>query len=305
MTHIPVLLSHVVEAFHRTSLRVFLDGTVGAGGHAAALLQAHREIEYFLGLDRDPVALQLAGEKLQPWGDKVHLQKSNFAAMKDYIPEGGVDGILLDLGVSSMQLDTRERGFSFSAEAPLDMRMDPDNPLTAEEIINTWSQEDLGRLFRDYGEEKRWRLLAQVICRERQHKPIQTTTDLVGIVNSVAGPRRKKEIHPATLLFQALRIAVNEELTALERVLPVAIKALNPQGRLAVISFHSLEDRIVKETFRFAASDKVDTCGLSGLFLEKKPDVVLVTRKPIVATAEEISENPRCRSAKLRIVEKL
>ena len=204
-----------------------------------------------------------------------------------------------------MQLDTPEKGFSFSKNGPLDMRMDPSASLTAEEIVNTWSEQELGRIFRDYGEEKQWRSAARSIIKGRERKALKTTQDLVDILYPALKYKAKKGIHPATLVFQALRITVNKELEVLEKVLPDALALLSPGGRLAVMTFHSLEDRIVKNYFRFVASDKYDTSGIGGMFLDKTPEAYILTRKPVGPSEEETQINPRSRSAKLRVVEKI
>ncbi len=306
--HISVLLHEVLSFFEGRLLSVFVDGTLGAGGHAAALLASHPELERLIGFDQDPQALAIAAERLQPWRSKAALIHSNFDRFDEHLNAlgiGQIDGMLLDLGVSSMQLDQPEKGFSFMKEGPLDMRMDPTGSLTAEKIVNTWSEKELGLLFRDSGEEKQWRAAARAVVNARKHKAIETTGDLVKILYPVLMRRSKKDLHPLTLVFQALRICTNRELEALENVLPLAIDRLNPGGRLVVISFHSLEDRIVKNLLRFAASDKYDTSGIGGVFLDKEPTVKLVTKKPIVPSEEEIRGNPRSRSAKLRIAEKL
>ncbi len=307
--HYPVLLSEVIRAFEPVDLRVMVDGTLGAGGHAQALLENHPEIEHYLGIDQDLQALTMAKERLKSWQNKLSPQHGNFVQFDHYLKELSLpppNGILLDLGVSSMQLDQPERGFSFMREGPLDMRMNQEMPLTAEEIINQWSEEDLGKIFRDFGEEKHWRAAARAIVKARQMQAIVTTADLVAVLTPVLGAyARKGKIHPLTLVFQALRICVNQELFVLERVLSKAIDCLAPKGRLVVISFHSLEDRLVKTQMRLAASDKWETSGISGLFRDKEPTVALVTKKPIEADEEECRRNPRSRSAKLRIVEKL
>lgn len=307
--HLPVLLTEVVDAFDGLTMRTFVDGTVGLGGHSAAILEAHPEIKSFLGIDQDPDALALASERLAPWSDKVRLSHGNFSELDRFIQEQSlqqVDGILVDLGVSSLQLDRPERGFSFSREGPLDMRMNPAATLTAAEIVNHWSEYDLARIFRDYGEEQRWRKAAQAIVAARAQKPITTTKELAAVLNPVLPYNPKKGINPLTLIFQGLRIAVNRELDVLETFLTKAIDLLQPGGRLAVISFHSLEDRIVKNHFRLAASDKWDTSGLGGgLFRDKEPIVLPITKKPLCASDEEVAANPRSRSAKLRVIEKL
>lgn len=306
--HYSVLLSEVLSYFQDLSIHTFIDGTLGSGGHAFAILDAHPEIQYFIGFDQDPHALSIARERLIPWKSKVIYKQANFSEMQQRVLEGQFapfHGILLDLGVSSMQLDQPEKGFSFSKEGPLDMRMNPLQTLTAEEIVNQWSENELGKIFRDYGEEKQWRIAAQVLVKARAQAPIKTTLDLVNILYPVLKFKTKKNIHPLTLIFQALRIAVNAELEVIEKVLPEALSLLAPGGRLAVITFHSLEDRLVKNFFRFAASDKYDTSGLGGLFLDKIPEGKILTKKIVVPSDKEIAENPRSRSAKLRVIEKL
>lgn len=306
--HHPVLLHEVVKAFESVTLRVMIDGTLGAGGHAQALLEHHPEIEHYLGIDQDPQALALASERLKPWAHKTTFKHGNFRQLEHYLKElewPRPDGILLDLGVSSMQLDQPDRGFSFMRDGPLDMRMNPQIELNAATIINTWSEQELGKIFRDYGEEKHWRLAARVIVQAREKKPIETTKELTNILWPVLARYSKKSIHPLTLIFQALRICVNQELEVLEHFLSKAMDCLAPGGRLAIISFHSLEDRLVKTHMRLAASDKWETSGLSGLFRDKKPTVALITKKPIEPGEEECQHHPRSRSAKLRVIEKL
>ena len=306
--HHPVLLAEIIQAFDSVSLHVVIDGTLGAGGHAEALLVRHPEIQHYLGIDQDPQALAMAIERLKPWTSKITFKHGNFAQFDDFLKELSLpmpDAILLDLGVSSMQLDQPLRGFSFMRDGPLDMRMNPHLSLTAADIVNTWSEQELGRIFRDYGEEKQWRAAARTIVQARQSRPFVMTSDLKAILTPALARYSKKGIHPLTLVFQALRICVNRELEVLETFLPKALDLLVPKGRLAVISFHSLEDRIVKTQMRLAASDKWETSGLSGLFRDKDPTVMLITKKPIEAGAEEIRSNPRSRSAKLRVIEKL
>lgn len=307
--HHPVLLTEVLHAFEPVQLHIMVDGTLGAGGHAQTLLENHPEIQHYLGIDQDQQALALAAERLKPWSHKVSFKHGNFVQFDQFLRELSLprpSGILVDLGVSSMQLDQAARGFSFMREGPLDMRMNQEAGLTAAEIVNTYSEQDLGHIFRDYGEEKHWRLAARVLVQARKERTIVTTTDLNRILSPILFPYAKKGLHPLTLIFQALRIYVNRELDVLETFLPQAIESLAPQGRLAVISFHSLEDRLVKTQMRLAASDKWDTVGLgSGLFQDKEPTVHLVTRKPLSASEEEVELNPRSRSAKLRVVEKL
>lgn len=285
MSHASVLLSEVVEAFRGIPCQIFVEGTVGAGGHARALLEAHPEIKRYLAFDRDPSALRLAAEVLRPWNEKVELIHRPFGEVAEQLREQqieGIDGFLVDLGVSSMQLDQAERGFSFQGEGPLDMRMDPTADLTAATVVNRWSEKELGRILRDYGEEPRWRQAARAIVQNRPHR---TTKDLVEALRGVT--RGRPGLNPATLVFQAIRIAVNDELGELERGLKAATAALRPGGRLAVISFHRLEDGWVKR------------------FIREEPTLQAVTKKPIVPAQEEQRQNRRSRSAKLRIAEKV
>jgi 16S rRNA (cytosine1402-N4)-methyltransferase len=298
--HTPVLLPEVLEAL--TPADRVIDGTLGAGGHTRALLDAG--VPEILGLDRDPMALAIARENLADYSERVQIVHASYASMKDEARRLGweqVGGILLDLGVSSMQLDRAERGFAFMQDGPLDMRFDPSSGgLTAADMVNYWDADELADVFFRYGEEQASRRLARAIVAGR---PYTTTRQLAAAIEQ-ATPRREK-IHPATRVFQALRIAVNDELRVIERTLPEAIDLLATGGRLAVISFHSLEDRIVKQTFRLESTDcicppnvPVCTCG-------HHARVKLVTRKPITATDAEIAQNPRSRSAKLRVVEKI
>lgn len=306
--HLSVLLNEVIAAFHGMTLGNFVDGTLGAGGHAKALLGAHPEITGYFGFDQDPLARETASNTLKPWQNKLVIIPTNFSLLKQELAQRsirGVDGILLDLGVSSMQLDLPEKGFSFSKDGPLDMRMNPEQELTAEIIVNEWPEADLARVFRDYGEDKQWRSAAQALVKGRAHQRIKTTKELSNLLYPVLVRRAKPGINPLTLIFQGLRICVNSELEVLDSVLPQALEVLNPGGRLAVISFHSLEDRIVKQFMQYCASDKEDTRGLGGIFRDKKPTLEIITRKPIVPTDKEVEDNPRARSAKLRVAAKL
>ena len=306
--HVSVLLEECIEGLNIKPDGIYVDGTLGGAGHSsriAAKLTTGRHI----GIDRDPIALKVAGERLAPWKDNVTLIHSNFceiAKVLDDLGIDGVDGILLDLGVSSPQLDDGERGFSYMVDAPLDMRMNNEDSLTAHTVVNTWPYEELKRILYDYGEERYAPKIAAAICARREAKPIETTLELVDIIRSAmpAAALREKQ-HPAKRSFQAIRIAVNDELSSVEKVMADAIPRLNPGGRLAVITFHSLEDRIVKNAMQNAArgctcppSFPVCVCG-------KKPQVKIVTRKPIVSGDEELERNPRARSAKLRICEKI
>lgn len=306
--HTSVLTQEILSFFEGVHLRILVDATVGAGGHALALLEAHPEIETLVAIDQDPAALEIARRRLEAWGIKVKFFQANFSRLQELLRSqhiDQIDGLLLDLGVSSMQLDQGERGFSFMHDAPLDMRMDPAGELTARDIVNSWDERDLGRIFREYGEEKQWRSAARAIVQARASKTIETTGELVNLLAPILSKHKKKGIHPLTLVFQALRLAVNGELEALERVLPLAIGSLRKGGRLAVISFHSLEDRIVKQLFAQKALDKASTSGLAGLFVAVQPHVKILTKRPFVAGVEEVRQNPRSRSAKLRVVERI
>ena len=305
MSHVPVLLEEVLDALLPGGpVRHVVDGTLGAGGHTHALLT--RGVEHVLALDLDPQAIAAARQTLAPFADRVTVVQDSYERMADHARRLGweaADAILLDLGVSSMQLDTPERGFAFRHEAPLDMRFAPDGPLTAADIVNSWDERALAEIFFRYGEEPHSRQYARAIVQQR---PIHMTTQLAALIEQAAPrPRGKpaKTIHPATRVFQALRVVVNDELGAVERVLPHAIDLLRPGGRLAVISFHSLEDRIVKETFREAAKEIVSPPGMASI-RPKQAVVDLLTSKPIEASPEEIALNPRARSAKLRVVQK-
>lgn len=306
--HISVLAEPVIEVFSKCHLKTFVDGTLGAGGHSHVILKAFPEIETLIGIDQDPLALDIAKQRLNPWQNKIAFCHNNFSELRMVLQKLSiekVEGILLDLGVSSMQFDMAEKGFSFMKEGPLDMRMNPLNQINAADVINTYSERDLGRIFREYGEEKQWRAAAHTIVVSREKKPILTTIDLVEVLKPIFS-WKKKGINPLTLIFQALRIYVNAELEQLQKTIPQAIEKLAKGGRLAIISFHSLEDRIVKNLFRDAASDKEDCSGFGdGTFIDKEPTVKLITRKPICPSEEEMKNNPRSRSAKMRVVEKL
>ena len=307
--HKSVLLQECIDALNIRPDGIYLDGTLGGAGHSSQIARRLTEGGRLIGVDRDRTALAAAKERLAPYADRVTLVHSNFAeidAILDSLGIPAVDGMLFDLGVSSPQLDDASRGFSYMADAPLDMRMDKDDVLTAGEVVNTWPQGELRRILYDYGEERYAPQIAAAICRAREKAPVETTLELVDIIRSAmpAQALREKQ-HPAKRSFQAIRIAVNDELTAISRMLQGAIPRLNAGGRLAVISFHSLEDRIVKSELAAAAkgcdcppSFPVCVCG-------KKPLVKLVPRKPILPSAQELEENPRARSAKLRVAEKL
>ena len=310
--HLPVLLNECLEGLNIRPDGAYLDCTLGGGGHSSEILK-RLTAGTLIGIDRDADAIAAATARLNamPSPARFVALRGNFhdapALLRDAGLNMGLDGILIDLGVSSHQLDVRERGFSYHDDAPLDMRMDQSQNLSAREIVNAWPEDDLNRIFRDYGEEKWARQIARVICDRRKAAPIERTSQLVAIIDA-AIPKKFRQgdgSHPARRTFQALRIAVNDELEPLEPALRALTDLLNPGGRLCVITFHSLEDRIVKNTFRNLAdpctcpkSFPVCVCG-------KRPAVKLVTRKPVTASPEELEQNPRSRSASLRIVEKL
>ncbi|KAI3426954.1 hypothetical protein D9Q98_006898 [Chlorella vulgaris] len=380
--HISVLLTEVLAAFEGCSVRRYVDGTLGAAGHATAILRKHPEMESLVGFDLDPTAHQLAAARLAAAGATVvpvavsavgarasfeaptdssnsssssssriegsrptaFIVRSNFGRMQAVLQQlplgsgtandsssndtsssgGGVDAILLDLGVSSMQVDTADRGFSFMKDGPLDMRMDPGAPLSAEGAVNSWSEAELGRVIKEYGEERHWRAIARRIVEARETQAITTTQQLVRAIGSIggggAGARKSgrrgagggdaKYKHPATRTFQALRIAVNAELQSVAQALPDAIDCLAPGGRLAVITFHSLEDRIVKWAFRRAAGmapsdEQLPSYCLPFEQADAQASVRILTRRPVTPSEDEQRANVRCRSAKLRVVQKL
>ncbi len=306
--HVSVLLEECIQGLNIQPQGVYVDGTLGGAGHSSQIA-ARLTTGRLIGIDRDQVALQAAGARLEPYKDRVELVHSNFSQIRQVLHDlqiPAVDGILLDLGVSSPQLDDGQRGFSYMADAPLDMRMNRQDPLTAYEVVNRWSYEELKRILYDYGEERYAPQIAAAICRRREERPIETTLELCDLIRSaMPGAALREKQHPAKRSFQAIRIAVNDELGAVERVMEDAIDCLTPGGRLCVITFHSLEDRIVKNGMANAAKGcdcppnfPVCVCG-------KKPRVKIITRKPIVSGQEELDRNPRARSAKLRICEKL
>ena len=306
--HISVLLGECIEGLHIKPDGIYVDGTLGGAGHSSQIA-ARLTTGRLIGIDRDPVALAAAAQRLEPWKDRVTLVHSNFCHMTQVLNDlgiNGVDGILLDLGVSSPQLDDGQRGFSYMTDAPLDMRMNKEDALDACAVVNTWPQEELKRILYTYGEERYAPQIAAAICRAREQKPVSTTLELVDIIRSAMPPMALREKqHPAKRSFQAIRIAVNDELGAVEKIMTDAVSLLNPGGRLAIITFHSLEDRIVKLGMNEWAkgctcppSFPVCVCG-------KKPLVKVISRKPITASEKELAENPRSRSAKLRVCERI
>jgi 16S rRNA (cytosine1402-N4)-methyltransferase len=301
--HKSVLLQEVLEALRPQPGGHYIDGTVGAGGHAAAILQASSPAGQLFGFDQDQSALEVTKNRLAQFRQRVHLFHANFdqlaqIAQTHRIPKA--DGILLDLGLSSMQVDQPERGFSFQADGPLDMRMDPSGGQTAADLVNHLPEDELANLIYRYGEERQSRRIARAIVRAR---PIRRTVELAQVVAKAAGYSRQVKIHPATRTFQALRIATNDELGALERALPQAVSWLKPGGRLAVISFHSLEDRIVKQYFKQESQDCLCPPGQPICTCGHKATINIITKRPITPSLGEIDENPRARSAKLRVVE--
>ena len=306
--HRSVLLQESIDALAIRPDGIYLDGTLGGAGHS---LEIARRLTtgLLIGIDQDTVALEAASQRLAPYRDRVKLVHANFRSLDAVLHDAGVtgvDGMLFDLGVSSPQLDDSSRGFSYMADAPLDMRMDRDGSLSAYEIVNQTPEDELKRILWRYGEERYAPLIAAAIARRRAERPIETTLELAELVRSAmpAQARREKQ-HPAKRTFQAIRIAVNDELGAVEDMLGKAVDLLNPGGRLAVITFHSLEDRIVKAAMAEAARGCTCPPEFPVCICGKKPRVRLVTRKPIVPGAAELEENPRARSAKLRVAEKL
>lgn len=307
-THKPVLLDACIQALNIRPDGIYVDGTLGRAGHSreiAGRLTTGR----LICIDRDQAAIDAAQDRLAPWLDRVTLIHSNFSELKEVLSRCGVsgaDGMLFDLGVSSPQLDDASRGFSYMQDAPLDMRMDTSAPLSAADIVNTWSQEELRRILFEYGEERYAPAIARAIVRARETAPVKTTLELVEIIKSAMPPAALREKqHPAKRSFQAIRIAVNGELDALPPMLEAAAAHLNTGGLLAVISFHSLEDRIIKKTLQELATGCICPPEFPVCVCGRKPKLKLVSRKPIVSGEEELAHNPRARSAKLRVAEKV
>jgi 16S rRNA (cytosine1402-N4)-methyltransferase len=302
--HQPVLYQEIIHELRPYRTGRYVDGTVGAGGHAFGILEASSPDGSLLGLDIDPYALEIAKARLAVFAERVILVRASYSTIKDQLDTLGwesVQGILIDLGLSSMQVDTPDRGFSFQQDAPLDMRFDPSNLVTAADLVNHLPESELADLLYRYGEERRSRQVAKAIVLAR---PIDTTLKLAAVVSSATHSGRPG-IHPATRTFQALRIVVNQELDVLEDFLPQAVSCLAPQGRLAVVAYHSLEDRMVKRFFRQESKDclcppkqPICTCG-------HKASISEVTRHPIQPQADEVRNNPRARSARLRIAERI
>jgi len=302
--HKPVLYQEIIHALQPRNGGRYVDGTLGAGGHARGILEACAPDGQLLGLDVDPQALALARETLAPYEGRIHLAQASHITLSEQLASLNwefIDGLVLDLGASSMQFDNPERGFSFMQDGPLDMRFGPHLTMSAADIINTYDERELADIIFKYGEDRDARKIARAIVQAR---PLHTTGELVAVIEK-ASPRRGDKTHPATQTFQALRIVVNEELAAVEITLPQAVAALKSGGRCAVISFHSLEDRIVKEYFREQSKDLINPPYEKIYEVERKAVVKLVNKKPILPGEEELRDNPRARSAKLRVIEKL
>lgn len=304
--HIPVLYKETLETLVTDRDGIYLDCTLGGGGHTEGLLKATSEKGRVISIDQDQQAIDFAKERLKKYGNRWQVFKNNFENLDMVVYMAGVDkvnGILMDIGVSSTQLDDPERGFSYRYDTRLDMRMNKSNPLSAYEVVNEYEEEKLAKIIYEYGEERYSRRIARIICERRQEKPIETTGDLVEIIKKAYPSRAEK--HPAKKTFQAIRIEVNRELEVLEKAITKALEALKPGGRLAIITFHSLEDRIVKNMFKELATGCKCPPELPICVCNEKPKVKLVTRKPIIPGEEELKYNNRAHSSKLRVIEKI
>lgn len=303
LPHQSVLYQPIIHALHPQSPGFYVDGTLGAGGHARGILEASSPAGQLLGLDLDPRALEIARQHLQAFGSRAIIRQASYTTLQDQLWELGwtaVQGIVLDLGVSSMQLDQAERGFSFQKDGPLDMRFSPQQTTTAAYLVNHLPEDELAEIIWRFGEEQQSRRIARAIVLAR---PLQTTLQLAEVIRKAIGGRGR--LHPATLTFQALRIAVNAELQSIAQVLPQAVDALAPGGRLAVISFHSLEDRLVKQFFRRESRDCICPPQQPVCTCDHRARIIEIVRHPITAAEEEIQQNPRARSARLRVIEKV
>ena len=303
--HRPVLLAEAIDQLMLQTGGTYLDATVGDGGHTLGILQNPASGTRVLGIDRDPRSLTRALRRLDRFGDRFIAVRGNYADMVSLASEQGidsVDGIVMDLGLSSWHLEGPGYGFSFMRDEPLDMRYDPDGPLTASDIVNTYSEAELGRIIFDYGEERRAKALARAIV---QNRPIHTTGGLASLVARTLGPGRRRRVHPATRTFQAIRIAVNDELASLERGLAAAVSLLNRTGRLVVISYHSLEDRIVKVFLTREAAQCICPPRTPICICRHQPTVGIVNRRVIKTTVQEVHSNPRSRSARMRVAARL
>ncbi|MBX6394729.1 MAG: 16S rRNA (cytosine(1402)-N(4))-methyltransferase RsmH [Alicyclobacillaceae bacterium] len=307
--HQPVLLEQAVEALGPRPGGVYVDGTLGGGGHAEAILRASAPDGRLIGIDQDAEAIAAASARLAAYGPRVSIVRGNFRHLSSIVRSIGVervDGVLLDVGMSSHQVDDPERGFSYRWDAPLDMRMDPSATITARDIVNEWPEDALIRILRDYGEERWAARIGAAVVRRRAQRPIETTGDLAEIVkDAIPAPARRRGPHPARRTFQALRIAVNDELGALEEGVRAAVELLRPGGRIVVITFHSLEDRIVKRIFQEEGRECLCPPDVPVCVCGHRPRLKLLSRKPVVPDREELERNPRARSAKLRAAERL
>lgn len=306
--HQPVMVNEVIEGLRLKAAGLYVDCTIGGGGHSQAILEAQPDCQ-IIGIDQDPNALRAAEQRLAAYQNKVSYFHSNFRCLDRVLVESGVtevDGILMDLGVSSAQLDHKERGFSYQHNAKLDMRMDPSNPVTAYDLVNNLSIKQLTKIISSYGEERWAQRIAEFIDIERKQHPIETTSQLVSVIKAaIPKSARFEGPHPASRTFQALRIAVNDELEVLQEALHKAVNLLKSEGRLCVISFHSLEDRIVKTVFKDLSSPCICPPGLPVCGCKRQQVIKVVTRKPLIPSSAEVSKNPRARSAKLRVCERL
>ncbi|MCI5721025.1 MAG: 16S rRNA (cytosine(1402)-N(4))-methyltransferase RsmH [Firmicutes bacterium] len=307
--HTSVLLNECIENLNIRPDGIYVDGTLGGGGHSSVICERLSEEGTLIGIDRDRDALDAAGRRLEPYGCRKILVQSNYSDIKNVLNEleiDGIDGVLLDLGVSSFQLDNAERGFSYMNDAPLDMRMSQDDDFTAYDVVNRYSEKELAGIISGYGEEKWAKRIASFIVEKRKDKPIESTFELVDVIKAAIPAKARREgPHPAKRTFQAIRIEVNDELGQLERAIEDFCDVLNPGGRLCVISFHSLEDRIVKDII--ARRNNPCTCPkeFPVCICGKKADIEKISRKPILPGEEELEANPRARSAKLRVAEKI
>lgn len=306
--HIPVLYDQVIEGLKIRPGGTYLDGTVGGGGHSRGILEAIGKEGRLIAMDQDTNALKAAKANLADFSDQVIFAHKNFRYLDQVVSEhcpDKLDGILLDIGVSSHQIDSPERGFSYMHDAPLDMRMNQEAELTAYDVVNGYSVEELSRVLWEYGEEKWAKRIAEIIAEHRVNKPIETTYELVDMIErAIPKKAREKGSHVGKRTFQALRIEVNQELEVLKEVIHKAVDCLKPEGRLAIITFHSLEDRIVKEEFKYLEASCICPPELPFCTCNKKSTVKIITRKPLVASPQELEENRRAKSAKLRIAEK-
>ena len=307
MKHYSVMLKEAIEGLNIKEDGIYIDGTLGYAGHSSEILKKLTS-GHLYSFDQDAEAIEYANEKLSKIGENFTIIHSNFANMKEKLAELGidkVDGILFDLGLSSPQIDNKERGFTFMTDAPLDMRMDRNNSITAETIVNTYSYDKLTDIFFIYGEEKMSKVIAKKIISEREKTPIKTTKQLVDIIEHAVGAKYFNKQHPERQIFQAIRIEVNGELTVLKKVLPDAIELLKENGRMSVITFHSLEDRIVKQLFKKESEIDDLVKGLPEIPDKYKPKIKLINKKPILPSPKEITENSRSKSAKLRVIERI